>query len=146
MKKALVFFGFFTAAGICVYWSTVLLGLFPVDEPVPGYRSWFMAFPLADLWIAACSSLLSIFLLRENNKWMVFGLLAGSSLIFLGLYALMYGINTGLLLVLTPDEAVEIIIKAYCLGVGLFTIGCCWRELDRRLIAAGGGGTGSTGN
>jgi hypothetical protein len=52
--------------------------------------------------------------------------LTGSSLIFLGLYALLYSINTGLIFNLTTDELIEIAIKVYCLSAGSFFIVYFW--------------------
>jgi hypothetical protein len=116
----------FTFLGIVAYWLSVFAGFFPVTELVPGYRSWFMSFPLADGWIAVVSLLAFVYLLRGDEKAALFGLLAGSSLIFLGLYALLYGVNTGLIFNLTTDELIEIAIKVYCLSVGSFFIVYFW--------------------
>ena len=38
----------FTTFGIIIYWSSVFTNIFKVTELVPGYRTWFMSFPLAD--------------------------------------------------------------------------------------------------
>ncbi len=124
----------FTTLGIVVYWSLVFTRVFPVTELVPGYRTWFMSFPLADGWIAVVSLLAFIFLLQNNEKSALFGMLTGSSLIFLGLYALLYGVNTGLLFNLTSDEIIEIGIKIYCLTVGSFFIVYFW-NLAREMLA-----------
>ncbi|MBI3165178.1 MAG: hypothetical protein HYZ24_10885 [Chloroflexi bacterium] len=105
-----------------------------MTELVPGYKNWFMSFPLADGWIAVTSLLAFIFLLRGDDKAALFGLLAASGLIFLGLYALLYGINTGLLFILTTDEIIEIGIKIYCLSVGSFFIIYFW-NLAKNLLA-----------
>jgi hypothetical protein len=126
----------FTTLGIVAYWSLVFARIFPVTDLVPGYRFWFMSFPLADGWIAVVSLLAFIFLLQNNEKAALFGLLTGSSLIFLGLYALLYGINTGLLFNLTSDELIEIGIKVYCLTVGSFFIVYFW-NLAKQMLAAG---------
>lgn len=124
----------FTTLGIVVYWSLVFTRVFPVTELVPGYRNWFMSFPLADGWIAAVSLLALVFLLKNDEKAALFGLLTGSSLIFLGLYALLYGVNTGLLFILTTDEIIEIGIKVYCLTVGSFFIVYFW-NLAKQMLA-----------
>lgn len=124
----------FTTLGIMVYWSLVFTRVFPVTDLVPGYRAWFLSFPLADGWIAAISLLAFIFLLQNNDKAALFGLLTGSSLIFLGLYALLYGVNTGLLFILTGDEIIEILIKVYCLSAGSFFIVYFW-NLARQMLA-----------
>ena len=126
MKNMVLALTAFTTVGIVVYWLLVFTGTFKVAELVPGYKNWFMSFPLADGWVAVVSMLAFIFLLQNNNKAALFGLLTGSSLIFLGLYALLYGINTGLIFNLNMDEIVEIGIKAYCLSVGSFFIVFFW--------------------
>jgi hypothetical protein len=58
----------FTFLGIVAYWLSVVAGLFPVTEFLPGYRSWFMSFPLADGWIAIVSLLAFVYLLRATRK------------------------------------------------------------------------------
>ena len=116
----------FTTLEIIVYWALVFAKIFPVTELVPGYRNWFMSFPLADGWIAVVSLLAFLSLLHGDEKAVLFGLLTGSSLIFLGLYALLYSINTGLLFNLTLDEIIEIGIKIYCLSAGSFFIVYFW--------------------
>lgn len=121
----------FTTFGIVVYWVLVFAKVFPVTELVPGYKNWFMSFPLADGWIAVTSLLAFIFLLRGDDRATLFGLLAASGLIFLGLYALLYGINTGLLFILTVDEIIEIGIKVYCLTVGSFFIIYFWNLISK---------------
>jgi len=126
MKNMVLALTAFTTVGIVVYWLLVFTGTFKVAELVPGYKNWFMSFPLADGWVAVVSMLAFIFLLQNNNKAALFGLLTGSSLIFLGLYALLYGINTGLIFNLNMDEIVEIGIKAYCLSIGSFFIVFFW--------------------
>ena len=126
MKNFAIGLSLFTFAGIALYWSLVFTGVFKVDELIPGYRQWFLAFPLADVWIAVCALLAAIFLLRGNEKAILFGLLMASGLILLGLNALLYGINTGLIFNLTPDEIIEIMIKAYCLSAGSFFIVYFW--------------------
>jgi hypothetical protein len=123
----------FTTLGIAVYWTLVFTGIFKVTELVPGYRTWFLSFPLADGWIAVVSLLAFIFLLQNNDKAALFGLLTASSLIFLGLYALLYGVNTNLLFKLTTDETIEIGIKVYCLSVGTFFIFYFW-NLEKAII------------
>jgi hypothetical protein len=126
MKNLAIGLTAFTTFGIAVYWTLVFAGIFKVTELVPGYKNWFMSFPLADGWIAVVSLLAFIFLLQNNDKAVLYGLLTGSSLIFLGLYALLYGINTSLIFTLNMDEIIEIGIKVYCLSVGSFFIMYFW--------------------
>lgn len=134
MKKLALGLTALTTIGIIVYWTLVFAKIFPVTELVPGYKNWFLSFPLADGWIAVVSLLAFIFLLQNNEKAALFGLLTGSSLIFLGLYALLYGVNTGLLFILTTDELIEIGIKVYCLSVGSFFIVYFWKLAKELLV------------
>jgi hypothetical protein len=93
---------------VLFYWTLVFFGVFPVTELVAGYVFWFMSFPVADLFLAICA-LMSLLCFKKNPRKSGFwGAIAGSSLIFLGLYALLYGINTGLIFILTSDEIIEI--------------------------------------
>jgi len=112
--------GFLTALFIFGYWSTVYLGLFMVPELVPGYRSWFMAFPVADTWIGLWATLMAVAAIRGKDVARRYALLAGSGLVFLGLYAMTYGILTGLIYRQSIDEYIEIGIKIYCIGVGCY--------------------------
>jgi hypothetical protein len=133
MKNITLALTAFTTFGIVAYWTLVFTGVFKVTELVPGYRNWFMSFPLADGWIAVVSLLTFIFLLQNDDRTVLFGILTGSSLIFLGLYALLYGINTGLLFNLNMDEIIEIAIKIYCLSAGSFFIIYFW-NLGKQII------------
>lgn len=111
----------FTSVGIILYWGLVFTNIFPVTELIPGYKNWFISFPLADLWIAiACA--LALYWFTNILFSSVFQIAAGSELIFLGLYALLYGINTGLIFQINTEEIIEIAIKIYCLIVGSYFI------------------------
>ena len=106
------------AAFIPLYWVLVFTGVFPVVELVPGYRNWFMPFVLADSWIATWAAVTVLAIHRRSPSTYGFAVVTGSSLVFLGLYALGYGALTGLLFRLTLDELIEIAIKIYCLAGG----------------------------
>jgi len=120
--RAVIGLGSLTALFIMGYWIAVFLGAFPVPELVPGYRAWFMAFPVADGWIGLWAALAAFAAWRRRESVRRYALLAGSGLVFLGLYAMTYGITTGLICRATLDEYVEIGIKVYCLGVGGFFV------------------------
>jgi hypothetical protein len=126
-KKIVIGFSIFTATVGILYWIAVFAGLFPVTELVPGYKIWFMSFPIADGWMFICAILAAAYTLRGHSLAALFAQLTGASLIFLGLYAFTYGYNTGLLFILTPDEIIEIGIKIYCLTVGPLLIYHGWR-------------------
>lgn len=120
---------YFTAAGIVAYWAAMFSGAFPVDELVPGYRTWFLSFPLADFWIAATSVLAAALVTANRPLGAIATAAAGSGLIFLGLNAFAYGFNTDLIYNLTLDEAIEIAIKIYCLAVGGWLIVSAYQQV-----------------
>lgn len=127
IKKLLIALSFLTGIFTITYWISVFTGIFPVEEIIPGYKIWFMAFPVADLWIAISSLLAGVLLIKRNEKAVLFGIAAGSSLLFLGLYALTYGINTGLIFNLNADEIIEILIKVYSITVGALFMTYFWK-------------------
>ncbi len=120
--RAIVGLAAVTSVFIAGYWSVLFAGAFPVDDLVPGYRSWFMAFPVADAWIGFWASLTVVAACKHRPSAPRFALLAGSGLVFLGLYAMAYGIVTGLICRQTFDEYAEIGIKIYCLAAGGFFV------------------------
>jgi hypothetical protein len=117
-----------TTVGIIGYWAVVLSGAVTIPEPVPGYTAWFMAFPVADMWIAL-AALVSLACNRREAR-IARGFLAatGSALIFLGLNAFAYGYQTGLLTTLSPGEIIEIAIKIYCLTIGSLLVATSCRR------------------
>lgn len=126
MKKWLIGLSIFTSAGIIIYWITVFIGIFPIVELIPGYTLWFMSFPIPDFWIAVNALIAAILLIRGRLIAVPFGIVAGSSMIFLSLYAAAYGWNSGLICLKTIDEYIEIAIKIYTFFVGLFFIIKYW--------------------
>lgn len=122
MRELIITLNIITTVGIICYWFLIFTGTFRIKEVISGYRNWFMTFILPDLWIATTSILAAILLVQNHKKADIFGLLTGSSLIFLGLSALSYGFITKLIYKKTLENMVEIIIKLYCLISGAFLI------------------------
>lgn len=127
IRNILIGLTLFTSIVVISYWISVFTGIFPVEELIPGYKNWFMSFPVVDLWIATSSLLAGIYLIKKDEKAVPFGIAAGSSLLFLGLYAMTYGINTGLIFNLTADEIIEIIIKIYSITIGILFMLYFWK-------------------
>lgn len=120
-----------TFAFLLLYWGLVFTGVFPVTDLVPGYVNWFMSFPAADFFLGITSLLAFLNFKNNPRKSGFWGAIAGSALIFLGLYAMLYGINTGLIFILTTDEIIEICIKVYCLSAGTFFLFHSWKLINR---------------
>jgi len=115
-----------TAVFIVLYWIIVFTGIFPLKELVPGYKNWFISFPLPDFYIAVCAGL-AVYHRNKPKMAGLYGAMTGSGLLFLGLYALAYGHNTGLIYVLTTEEVIEIFIKLYCLSAGIYFVRTSWK-------------------
>jgi len=131
-RKLILGLSVFTAVGTLFYWLLVFTGIFPLVEIVPGYITWFLSFPLADFWIVITSSLLAFAIKRNRHVMMIVcGLLSASSMIFLALNGLLFGINTGMICMFTVDEVIEIGIKIYCLSVGIFYIKHFSGQIDK---------------
>lgn len=129
-NKKIFILSLFTSIGTATYWILVFFGIFPVTEVVEGYTTWFYSFPLADLWIIFTSAMLALSTKRKNlNNSIVWGLLTASSMIFLALNGFLFGLNTGMLFMMTVDEIIEIAIKLYCLTVGAYFIRYFWNKL-----------------
>jgi hypothetical protein len=126
-RKLVLAFSACTAVAGIGYWLLVFTGIFPVEELVPGYQTWFLSFPIADGWMFLCAILAAVYTLKNHPRAALFASLTGASLIFLGLYAFTYGYNTGLLFILTPDEMIEIAIKVYCFSIGSLLIYQGWK-------------------
>jgi hypothetical protein len=133
MKTEKLFKGLLITTTLFVvgYWTSVFTGIFPVEELVAGYRNWFMSFPIPDFYIAI-SAILTVYYFAKNKKLAgLLGAMTGSGLLFLGLYAIAYGHNTGLLYNLTTEEIIEIGIKIYCLTAGTYFIRKSWKLINQ---------------
>lgn len=117
-KKLFISITIISSLFILFYWATVFAGLFPVKDIVPGYTNWFMAFPAPDFWLAILLAVTSVLYLKDSEHTGKAGIAAGSSMIFLGLYALSYGFTSGTIFNINTDTIIEICIKVYCLTVG----------------------------
>ncbi|NJD32447.1 MAG: hypothetical protein FIB04_11230 [Gammaproteobacteria bacterium] len=118
------------AVGTAAYWVVFFTsGAVQVTED-PGYLAFERAFPLADGWMAACALLGAIGLARGRPWGWFFGLLAGSSLVFLGCMDVLYNLNEGTYAVASAAMWAEVAINAFCLLGAPLLIGHLWRTRD----------------
>lgn len=73
---------------------------------------------------------MAVSVFRVSTRVPILAGMLGSGLLFLGLYALAYGYNTGLLFQPTVDEYIEIGIKAYCLLAGSYLVRVALRRTE----------------
>lgn len=131
MKKSQTFvcvLSFLTGAGILLQWILIWSGRFPVEESVPGFRNYFLSFQLADLWLILLAFLTGTFILLKNPKALLFGIALGSAMVFFGLYALLYDLNTGLFYDFSAGELFGKFVTFYNILAGLVIMRLSWKD------------------
>ena len=119
---------FLTGIGVLSQWILIWSGLFPVAESVPGFRNYFISFVIADFWLILAAFLTAAFTLRKDQKAVLFGIALGSAMLFFGLYALIYDLNTGLLFRFTPDELFGKAVTVYNVLGGILFMFLSWKN------------------
>jgi hypothetical protein len=99
------------------------------------YIEFEKAFPAADGWMALCALLGAIGLWRGREWGLLFGLLAASSSIYLGLMDVTFNLNEGIYLIGGAETALEIAINLLTIGLGPVIIIYLWR--NRRAFIKG---------
>jgi hypothetical protein len=125
-----------TSIGIAVYWTAFLSNL---DAQRAGHfasraEAWFaweLSFPLPDAWIAATALLGASGLWRARPSGLLFSLVGGGAMVFLGLIDALFFLENGLFIPLNGEVVVQILIQVWMIGFGLFSINTTWRHRDR---------------
>ena len=89
------------------------------------------SFPAADLWMSACAIVGAIGLLTEETYGLLFALIAGSSLIFLGLMDVTFNVQNNLyrLVGTSSQMKFEVFLNLWALGFGIALIAGLWPRL-----------------
>jgi hypothetical protein len=133
----LIGLGLFAATAIPLYWVLWFLApdwiqaFPPGSTEYAGYVAYEQAFLLADAWLTLCAIWGSIGLLRKRGNGVLWMLLAGSSAVFLGLMDLLYDLENGVFVTLTPAGMIELLIAVLVLGLGSAAIVLSWRLRGR---------------
>jgi hypothetical protein len=121
------------AVGTTAYWIVFFTsGAVQVQDDA-AYLAFERAFPLADGWMAVCAALAAVGLWRGRPWGVLFGLLAASSLVFLGCMDVLWNLNSGSYSIGSRAMTAEIVINAFCLAGGPLLILYLWR--NRRSLA-----------
>lgn len=92
------------------------------------YIAFENSFPAADAWMAFCALLGAVGLWRWRSWGFLFGLLAASSMIYLGLMDVTFNLNEGIYAIGGAETAIELIINLFCLGAGPLVIVYLWKN------------------
>ena len=121
------------AVGTTAYWIVFFTSGAVQVQRDAAYLAFEKAFPLADGWMAACAALAAVGLWRRRPWGLLFGLLAGSSLVFLGCMDVLWNLNSGSYAIGSNAMKAEIVINVFCLAGGSLLILYLWRH--RRSLA-----------
>jgi hypothetical protein len=124
---------FLTAVGTLLFWVAFFADLEAQRGGYLASRSdawfaWEMSFPLADGWMALTAILSAVGLWRRRSTGLLFGLVSGSAMVFLGLMDVLFFLENDLYLPLNAEVAVESFIHLWAVAFGLFAITYVWRH------------------
>jgi hypothetical protein len=91
------------------------------------YRAFERAFPLADGWMAGCALLAALGLWRGRSWGLLCGLLAGSSLVYLGCLDVLFNLNSNNYALESGAMLVEIVLNVGSFVIGAVLIVYLWR-------------------
>ncbi len=115
------------------YWLNYFLAGDVRVLPDYWYSAFEDSFPTADGWMAFTMLLAGIGLWRGRREGALFGLMAGSALIYLAAMDITFNIEHGLYALLPKSGPMltETIINATSLGLGIATLLASWRRALR---------------
>lgn len=127
-----------TALLTVVFWITFFADYTAQSESYFARRcaAWFpweRSFPVADLWMAVACLLGAAGLWLRRSWGLLFGLVGGGALVFLGLMDALFFLQNGLYWPFNADVAVEAVIHLWALTFGPFVIAYVWRNRSNLL-------------
>jgi len=120
-----------TAIGTLLFWATFFADLEAQGSGTLASRcdawfAWEMSFPLADLWMALTAILGAVGLWRMRPAGLLFGLVSGGAMVFLGLMDVLFFLENGLYFPLSGEVAIELFIHVWTVVFGLSAIATIW--------------------
>lgn len=121
-----------TAIGTLLFWVIFFADLESQRSGTLASRcdawfAWEMSFPLADGWMVLTAILGAVGLWRMRPVGLLFGLVSGGAMVFLGLMDVLFFLQNGLYHPLTGEVAVELFIHAWTVAFGLSAIAIIWK-------------------
>lgn len=123
------------AAVTIAYWANYFAGGDVRVVPDLWYSAFEDAFPVADGWMTLCLIGAGIGFWRGKRSAPLFGLMAGSALLYLAALDITFNVERGLYALLPASGAMvtEAIINVASFALGVTTVAMCWR---RALVSA----------
>jgi hypothetical protein len=119
-----------TAIITVAYWADYFTSAEVAVVPARWYTAFESSFPVADAWMALCSLLAGIGILRNGARAGRLALLAGSAMLYLGAMDVTFNLENGLYPLARTANAMrfEMLINAWSLGFGALTAVAGWRR------------------
>jgi hypothetical protein len=121
------------AAVTIAYWVNYFVAGDVRVVPDLWYSAFEDSFPVADGWMSICMIAAGIGFWRGKRSAPLFGLMAGSALVYLAAMDITFNVERGLYRLLPTSSAMvtEAIINAASLALGITTLAMCWRRALR---------------
>ena len=119
----------FTALGTALFWILYFSGKMDATETEQD-EAYEKAFPVADSWMIACSTVAARNILKMNRKGFFAGAAAGSALIFLGCMDILYSLENKKYWPLDSDRAQMLVVHLWATGTGVITLALLWKNRD----------------
>ncbi len=122
---------FLTAVGTLLFWAVFFVDLEAqragyLASHAPAWFAWELSFPLADGWMALTAILGAVGLWRMRPAGLLFSLVSGGAMVFLGLIDILFFLQNGLYRPLNAEVALELFIHVWAVAFGLFAIAHVW--------------------
>jgi hypothetical protein len=122
---------FVVAVGIFLFWIAFFtLDVVNIHDPHLReiYLAFESAFPIADFYLAMMLLIGGMGLLKNKLYGHFFSVIAGASLIFLGLLDVSFNFFNGLYALGAQEAVFNVLINLICLSFGIFLLLAIWRS------------------
>jgi hypothetical protein len=118
------------AAVTIAYWVNYFVAADVRVVPDLWYSAFEDAFPVADGWMCLCLIGAGVGFWRGKRSAPIFGLMAGSALLYLAAIDITFNVERGLYRSLPASGAMvtEALINVASLALGIATVTVCWRR------------------
>jgi hypothetical protein len=117
-----------SVAADVLYWAAFFTSGAVQTSGEAAYLAFERAFPAADAWLGLSCAACALALPRRSPRAVLWGLLAGSAFIYLGLMDTLYNLENGKYAAIDTAMAVEVAINVCSLAFGPFIISYLWRN------------------
>lgn len=92
------------------------------------YIAFESAFPIADFYLAVMLVIGGLGLLKKRFYGTVFSIMAGASLIFLGLLDVSFNTQQGIYFLGVEEAVMNVFINSLCIGFGFYLVRSVWKS------------------